>query len=80
MSHNPMEGIKARKAKATLHKPFSDVPLILEEIKRFNVTSSLERSVHTLPTSLKAYGQSTRDRANYWNLSKHCIPSDIVVL
>tara|TARA_B110000444_G_scaffold39855_1_gene35644 strand:- start:8 stop:130 length:123 start_codon:yes stop_codon:yes gene_type:complete len=28
MSHNPMEGIKARKAKATLHKPFSDVPLI----------------------------------------------------
>ena len=36
MSHNPMEGIKARKAKATLHKPFSDVPLILEEIKRFN--------------------------------------------
>ena len=36
MGHNPMEGIKARKAKATLHKPFSDVPLILEEIKRFN--------------------------------------------
>jgi integrase len=36
MSQNPMEGIKARKAKATLHKPFSDVPLILEEIKRFN--------------------------------------------
>ena len=36
MSHNPMKGIKARKAKATLHKPFSDVPLILEDIKRFN--------------------------------------------
>jgi len=36
MSHNPMEGIKARKAKAVLHKPFGDVPSILEEIKGFN--------------------------------------------
>ena len=36
MSHNPMKDIKARKAKATLHKPFIDVPLILEDIKRFN--------------------------------------------
>ena len=36
MSHNPMKGIKARKAKATLHKPFGDIRLIIEEIKGYN--------------------------------------------
>ena len=36
MNHNPMKGVKAIKTKAKLHKPFNDVPSILEEIKRFN--------------------------------------------
>ena len=36
MSHNPMKDIKGRKAKATLHKPFGDIHLILNEIKGYN--------------------------------------------
>jgi integrase len=36
MESNPMEGIKAVKAKANLNKPFNDIEAILEEIRGFN--------------------------------------------
>jgi integrase len=36
MNSNPMEGIKAKKTKAKLHKPYNDIRLILDEIKLFN--------------------------------------------
>ena len=36
MGSNPMEGIKAKKTKAKLHKPYNDIRLILDEIKLFN--------------------------------------------
>ena len=36
MSHNPMKEIKARKAKAILHKPFDDIKSVIEETKVFN--------------------------------------------
>jgi len=36
MSSNPMEGIKAKKTKAKLHKPYNDIRLILDKIKLFN--------------------------------------------
>ena len=36
MNSNPMEGIKAKKTKAKLHKPYKDIKHILEEIKLFN--------------------------------------------
>jgi integrase len=36
VNSNPMEGIKAKKTKAKLHKPYNDIRLILEEIKLFN--------------------------------------------
>ena len=36
MNSNPMEGIKAKKTKAKLHKPYKDISLILDEIKLFN--------------------------------------------
>ena len=36
MSHNPIKDIKSRKAKATLHKPFSNIGSILGEIKAYN--------------------------------------------
>ncbi len=36
MNSNPMEGIKAKKTKAKLHKPYNDIRLILDEIKLFS--------------------------------------------
>ena len=36
MKHNPMKDIKSRKSKAKLHKPFTNVVQILEEIKAYN--------------------------------------------
>ena len=36
MPSNPMKGIKTRKAKANLNKPFSDVGTMLKEIEQFN--------------------------------------------
>ena len=36
MNSNPMEGVKAKKTKAKLHKPYNDIRLILDEIKLFN--------------------------------------------
>ncbi|MDA7728481.1 site-specific integrase [Flavobacteriaceae bacterium] len=36
MNSNPMEGIKAKKTKAKLHKPYKDINLILNEIKLFS--------------------------------------------
>jgi len=36
MNSNPMEGIKAKKTKAKLHKPYNDIRLIFDEIKLFN--------------------------------------------
>ena len=36
MNSNPTEGIKAKKTKAKLHKPYNDIRLILDEIKLFN--------------------------------------------
>jgi integrase len=36
MDSNPMEGIKAKKTKAKLHKPYKDISLILDEIKLFS--------------------------------------------
>jgi integrase len=36
MESNPMEGIKAVKAKANLNKPFNNIEAILEEIRGFN--------------------------------------------
>ena len=36
MKHNPMQDIKSRKSKAKLHKPFTNVVQILEEIKVYN--------------------------------------------
>ena len=36
MSGNPMDGIKAKKTKAKLHKPYKDINLILDEIKLFS--------------------------------------------
>ena len=36
MSSSPMEGFKAKKTKAKLHKPYKDIRLILGELKSFN--------------------------------------------
>ncbi|MDC0106444.1 tyrosine-type recombinase/integrase [Flavobacteriaceae bacterium] len=36
MDSNPMEGIKSKKTKAKLHKPYLNIKEILEEIKLFN--------------------------------------------
>ena len=36
MNSNPMEGLKAKKTKAKLHKPYKDVASILEEVKSYN--------------------------------------------
>ena len=36
MNSNPMEGIKTKKTKSKLHKPYKDVAGILEEVKSFN--------------------------------------------
>jgi integrase len=36
MSHHPSENIKSKKAKASLHKPISDVKLLLDEIRGYN--------------------------------------------
>ncbi len=36
MNSNPMDGIRSKKTKAKLHKPYNDIKLILEEIKLFN--------------------------------------------
>ena len=36
MSHNTSENIKSKKAKACLHKPISDVKLLLDEIRDYN--------------------------------------------
>ena len=36
MNSNPMDGIKAKKTKAKLHKPYKDINLILDEIKLFS--------------------------------------------
>ena len=36
MNSNPMEGIKAKKTKTKLHKPYNDIRLILDEIKLFS--------------------------------------------
>ena len=36
MNHNPMKGIKTKKTKAKLHKPFNNIRKILEEVKEFN--------------------------------------------
>ncbi len=36
MSHHPSENIKSKKAKASLHKPISDVKLLLDEIRDYN--------------------------------------------
>ena len=36
MNSNPMDGIRAKKTKAKLHKPYKDINLILNEIKLFS--------------------------------------------
>ena len=36
MEGNPMTGIKSKKSKAVLHKPFDDIATVLEDIKAFN--------------------------------------------
>ena len=36
MNSNPMEGVKGKKTKAKLHKPYKDINLILNEIKLFS--------------------------------------------
>ena len=36
MTHNPSENIKSKKAKARLHKPISNIKLLLDEIKNYN--------------------------------------------
>ena len=36
MNSNPMEGVKGKKTKAKLHKPYKDINLILDEIKLFS--------------------------------------------
>ena len=36
MSGNPMEGLKAKKTKAKLHKPYKDIGAILDEVKSYN--------------------------------------------
>jgi integrase len=36
MNHNPMKGIKAKKTKAKLHKPFNNIRKILEDVEKFN--------------------------------------------
>ena len=36
MSANPMKAIKSKRTKATLHKPYKDIALILDEIRAYN--------------------------------------------
>ncbi len=36
MSSNPMKAIKSKRTKATLHKPYNDIALILDEIRAYN--------------------------------------------
>jgi integrase len=36
LSGNPMEGLKAKKTKAKLHKPYKDIGAILDEVKAYN--------------------------------------------
>ena len=36
MNSNPMDGIRAKKTKAKLHKPYKDIALILVEIRAYN--------------------------------------------
>ena len=41
MCHHPSKNIKSKKAKASLHKPISDVKLLLDEIRDYNSNLSL---------------------------------------